>query len=71
MLEVGVFAGVFRPLEGAERQLVHVVNHLRIGAGRGLQSRPWNGLRRLPIGVEVIVILAGVDRRRADGGHDP
>src|SRR2546427_859853 len=52
-----------RALEILEIEAVHAVDDSRVGARGGFEPGPRHGLRRLAIGVEVHVEVAGVDAR--------
>ena len=71
-LRVGVVGcgsrrGLLRSLERAQRQLVHLVDDLRVRARRRLQAGPRHGLRRLQVGVEVVVVFTRCRRRAGTG----
>src|ERR687888_125222 len=56
---------LFWPLERAQRQLVHLVDDLCVRSRGRLESRPWDGLGRFTISVEVVEELA-----RGDAGSE-
>ena len=50
---------LLRTLECAQRKLVHLVDDLRVGTGRCFQAGPRYRLRRLQIGMEIVMVQDG------------